>query len=67
MHVYVARSDVSDTCAELKLPLHVFEWQPSMRRAGFADGALYLVRPDGYVALADAAADPERLRRHLGR
>jgi hypothetical protein len=26
---------------------------------------LYLVRPDGYVALADPTADPERPRQYL--
>jgi hypothetical protein len=38
-----------------------------MRRAGFSNGALYLIRPDGYVALADPQADPERLRHYLAR
>jgi hypothetical protein len=33
-----------------------------MSEAGFVSGALYLVRPDGYVALADARCTPERLR-----
>jgi hypothetical protein len=42
--------------------LHLFAWQPEMRRAGLRRAALYLVRPDGYVALADPYADPERLR-----
>ena len=36
-----------------------------MRRVGLQEGALYLVRPDGYVALADPGADPQRLRRYL--
>ena len=36
-----------------------------MRRAGFSQAALYLVRPDGYVALADPHADPERLRSYF--
>jgi hypothetical protein len=35
-----------------------------MRRAGLLRSALYLVRPDGYVALADPHADAERLRRY---
>jgi hypothetical protein len=33
-----------------------------MGRRGFIRGALYLVRPDGYVALADPGGDPQRLR-----
>jgi hypothetical protein len=36
-----------------------------MRRAGLLRSALYLVRPDGYVALADRHADPERLREYV--
>jgi hypothetical protein len=36
-----------------------------MRRAGLQSGALYLLRPDGYVALADPTADPERLRQYF--
>ena len=37
-----------------------------MKEAGLARDALYLVRPDGYVALADTRADPEQLRRYFG-
>jgi 2-polyprenyl-6-methoxyphenol hydroxylase-like FAD-dependent oxidoreductase len=65
-HVYgEVGPDVAEACAELRLPLHVFAWQQGMRRVGLQKGALYLVRPDGYVALADASADPGRLRKYL--
>jgi hypothetical protein len=37
-----------------------------MRQAGLLRAALYLVRPDGYVALADPYADPDRLREYFG-
>ena len=63
-HMYgEASPDLADACARLRLPLHVFAWQAGMRRAGLKRGALYLVRPDGYVALADAEARAERLLR----
>jgi 2-polyprenyl-6-methoxyphenol hydroxylase-like FAD-dependent oxidoreductase len=66
VHVYgeVGRG-VADACAQLRLPLHAFAWEPGMQRAGFQTGAMYLVRPDGYVALADPNADPERLRQYF--
>ena len=64
-HIYgKPRDGIRETCAELHLPLHVFPWQPHMRRAGLAQAALYLIRPDGYVALADREARPERLRHY---
>jgi 2-polyprenyl-6-methoxyphenol hydroxylase-like FAD-dependent oxidoreductase len=67
VHVYgEPRRGVAQTCLELKLPLHQFAWQSKMRRAGFSQAALYLVRPDGYIALADSHADPERLRNYFG-
>jgi hypothetical protein len=36
-----------------------------MGRSGLVRGALYLVRPDGYMALADPDGDPERLGRYF--
>ncbi len=64
MHVYgEARRGVAEACAELRL--HLFVWPPAMRRAGLKRAALYLNRPDGYVALADPQADPERLRHYF--
>ena len=66
VHVYgEPGSGIAEACAELRLPLHVFEWQQQMRRAGLQKAALYLVRPDGYIALADPGADPERLRQYF--
>ena len=36
-----------------------------MRQAGLARNAAYLVRPDGYVALADPAASAITLQTYL--
>ena len=66
VHVYgEAARDVTEACAKLRLPLHVFAWQGAMQRAGLQKSALYLVRPDGYIALADTSADPGRLRQYF--
>ncbi len=67
VHVYgEAPTGLTEVCSERGLPLHVFAWQPNMGRSGLRRGALYLVRPDGYVALADPRADPARLRAYRG-
>jgi len=66
VHVYgEVQSGVSEACAELRLPLHVFAWQQGMQRAGLQNAAVYLVRPDGYVALADPRANTQRLRQYF--
>ena len=68
VHVYgEVRPDLQEACAKLGLALHRFEWVKKMAAAGFERDALYLVRPDGYVAWADAGADPQQLRGYLDR
>jgi 2-polyprenyl-6-methoxyphenol hydroxylase-like FAD-dependent oxidoreductase len=55
IHVYgEAMTEMRAICYERWLPLHIFPWRPEMRRVGLRRHAAYLVRPDGYVALADA-------------
>jgi 2-polyprenyl-6-methoxyphenol hydroxylase-like FAD-dependent oxidoreductase len=66
VHVYGdASPEIRAACDERKLPLHVFPWRPAMGRAGLRRNAVYLVRPDGYVALADAEGSATVLRSYL--
>jgi 2-polyprenyl-6-methoxyphenol hydroxylase-like FAD-dependent oxidoreductase len=68
VHVYgEPRQGVVDACAALRLPFHGFAWTPTMRSVGFTRGALYLVRPDGYIALIAPGSDPAQLGRYFGR
>jgi 2-polyprenyl-6-methoxyphenol hydroxylase-like FAD-dependent oxidoreductase len=57
VHVYGEPSPgLVTACAAHGLSLHAFPWQPSAKAAGLAPNAAYLVRPDGYVALAEGGS-----------
>lgn len=65
VHVYgSARAELAAWCADHDVPLHVFAWRADYEAAGLARDALYLLRPDGYVALADTSAAPGNLDRY---
>jgi 2-polyprenyl-6-methoxyphenol hydroxylase-like FAD-dependent oxidoreductase len=65
-HVYGdAPAGVTKLCAARGLPLHVFDWRPEIRKTGIKRNAVYLIRPDGYIGLADPIADPDRLIEYL--
>ncbi len=65
-HVYGHAADaLVQRCRDLGLALHVFPWDDAARSAGLARDALYAVRPDGYVAFADAAADAARIEAYF--
>jgi 2-polyprenyl-6-methoxyphenol hydroxylase-like FAD-dependent oxidoreductase len=54
VHVYGAASDgLRREADRAALALHQFDWTAQMAEAGLARDALYLVRPDGYIAVAD--------------
>jgi len=66
VHVYgEASRELGAACDARGLDLHRIPWKPEMRRAGVKRDALYLVRPDGYVALAEAKGDAGRLADYL--
>ena len=65
-HVYGSASqDLRAACLARGVSLHTFPFGPRAEKAGLAKDALYLVRPDGYVALADANSDPSKMDRYL--
>src|SRR5579859_8205975 len=62
VHVYGAASGaLSDWCAGRGVPLTVFPWRAEHEAAGLARDAVYLLRPDTYVALADPSGSPTAL------
>jgi 2-polyprenyl-6-methoxyphenol hydroxylase-like FAD-dependent oxidoreductase len=57
VHVYGdARDELVSAARRRGIPVHTFPWRPEVARAGLAENAAYLLRPDGYIALADPAA-----------
>jgi 2-polyprenyl-6-methoxyphenol hydroxylase-like FAD-dependent oxidoreductase len=66
VHVYgEASADLRAACEARKMPLHVFAWRPAMRSAPLWRNAAYLVRPDGYIGLADATGSAALLTGYL--
>jgi 2-polyprenyl-6-methoxyphenol hydroxylase-like FAD-dependent oxidoreductase len=62
-HVYGAvEKELEGTCRELHLPLHEFAFGDGEEVAGIERNALYLVRPDGYVALASSDQNVGKLK-----
>jgi hypothetical protein len=65
VHVYgSASAELAGWCARHEVPLHVFNWRSEHEAAGLARDAIYLLRPDTYVALADASGAPDALERY---
>jgi 2-polyprenyl-6-methoxyphenol hydroxylase-like FAD-dependent oxidoreductase len=68
VHVYGTAGDAVRAAARARgLAVHEFPWSERADLAGLARDALYLVRPDGYVALAAAAQDTAALDELLSR
>ncbi len=66
VHVYGHASEgLVAFCRGRGLALHAFAWREAMHDAGLALNAAYLVRPDGYVGLADSTANPATLAAYL--
>ncbi len=70
IHIYgEADPKLSAWCASRNLAIQVYPWQASFDAAGLQRNALYLIRPDTYVALAkntQNSAAVERFFEHVG-
>jgi hypothetical protein len=69
VHIYgEPATGLAERCETLGLPLVAFPWSPDLGRAsGLRHGVLYLIRPDGYLALIDEEASPQRLEEYFTR
>jgi 2-polyprenyl-6-methoxyphenol hydroxylase-like FAD-dependent oxidoreductase len=66
VHVYgAAAPELQTACDARQLSLHVFPWRREMGKNGLGRDAAYLVRPDGYVALADPQGSATAITSYL--
>jgi len=68
LHVYGSADARGRAMAERRgLALHELAWTAAAARAGLRRNALYLARPDGYVAVVSAEQDTAGVERLLDR
>ena len=67
VHIYgEPATGLAQRCATLGLPLVAIPWRPDLvGTSGLRQDVAYLVRPDGYLALIDEEASPERLEEYF--
>jgi 2-polyprenyl-6-methoxyphenol hydroxylase-like FAD-dependent oxidoreductase len=66
VHVYgEPNAALNEWCGRRDIALHGFAWEETYARAGLAENAMYLLRPDTYVALAAKDQDPNLLDRYF--
>jgi 2-polyprenyl-6-methoxyphenol hydroxylase-like FAD-dependent oxidoreductase len=66
IHVYgEASRELQAACADRNVPLHVFPWSRNMAHAGLRRNAAYLIRPDGYIALAEREGNADAIVSYL--
>jgi 2-polyprenyl-6-methoxyphenol hydroxylase-like FAD-dependent oxidoreductase len=61
------RVTLRDWCEANGVVFHPHSWTTAAAQAGLKQGAAYLLRPDGYVALADPGGSPAALDRYFAK
>jgi hypothetical protein len=71
VHVYgepkAGFAEVRAACDRRGIPVVQLPWRAAAATVGLESGALYLVRPDGYLAYVDSEARPNPLDEYLSR
>ncbi len=66
LHCYGALSArMRALCERRSLNVREYAWRKTMKQSGFQRNAIYLIRPDGYIGLAEPHANPAVLERYL--
>ena len=65
LHIYGTLSPRLKAWCASRLAVHAYDWADAHETAGFVQDAMYLVRPDAYIALAATEQDPVLIERYL--
>jgi hypothetical protein len=66
VHVYgAARAEIAAWAHDNHVSLHQFAFTSAHAKAGLKESALYLIRPDTYIALASERPSAEELQRYF--
>jgi 2-polyprenyl-6-methoxyphenol hydroxylase-like FAD-dependent oxidoreductase len=66
IHVYGNAMPAMKTLSESRgIPLHEFPWRAKMSDTGLVHNAVYLLRPDGYIAVTNSKGDAAAIARYL--
>jgi 2-polyprenyl-6-methoxyphenol hydroxylase-like FAD-dependent oxidoreductase len=66
LHVYGdPAADLRALADARRISLHVFPWGAATRQSGLMRNAAYLIRPDGYIAVADPSGNASTIDAYL--
>jgi 2-polyprenyl-6-methoxyphenol hydroxylase-like FAD-dependent oxidoreductase len=66
IHIYgTAHTDFEHALQQQHIKLNVFPWDKQAQAAGLIKDAIYLIRPDAYIAYIDSRQDSEQLKQYL--
>ena len=66
IHVYgTVQPELQTWCHQHNLPLSEFVWDAHCKKVGLLENAVYLIRPDTYIALIDSQANIDTLQQYF--
>jgi len=66
VHVYGSAPDwLKNICTQKGVQLHIFEWTEAAKKAGLNKNSLYVIRPDGYIGMANRNADIQKITAYM--